>query len=61
MKKLSAPIQVKINLTAAEKLFFIESAEKEGLSVSNFLRQKIGMPLLQKANNFNTNNPRKKS
>jgi hypothetical protein len=48
-------------LTAEEKLFFIESAKKEGLSVSGFIRQKLGMPLLEKANNFTTNNPRKKS
>jgi hypothetical protein len=61
MQKLSARIQAKITLTAAEKLFFIESAEKDGLSVSNFLRKKLGMPLLEKPNNFTTNNPRKKS
>lgn len=34
-------------------------AKKEGLSLSNFLRNKLGMSILQKANNFTTNNPRK--
>jgi hypothetical protein len=54
-------IEAKILLTAEEKLFFTESAKKEGLSISGFIRQKLGMPLLEKANNFTTNNPRKKS
>jgi len=53
--------EAKIILTANEKTFLQEMAKKEGLSVSNFLRKKLGMPLLQKANNFSTNNPRKKS
>ncbi len=53
-------IEAKITLTADEKLFFVESAKKEGLSVSNFLRKKLGMPFLKKADNFTTNNHNKK-
>jgi hypothetical protein len=53
-------IHALIILTAEEKLFLIESAKKEGLSLSGFIRQKLGMPLLEKANNFTTNNHNKK-
>ena len=48
-------------LTAEEKSLLIELAKKEGLSMSGFIRQKLGMPLLIKGNYFINNNPKKKS
>jgi|GEM_PF-4762689 len=54
-------IKAELTLTTDEKAFFQETAKKEGLSVSNFLRKKLGMPLLINGNNFINNNPRKKS
>ena len=54
-------ITAQIILNTDEKAFFQEMAKKEGLSVSNFLRKKLGMSLLINGNNFINNNPRKKS
>jgi hypothetical protein len=58
---MKSPRQVTVIVSPEEKLFLSESAKKAGLSVSGFIRQKLGMPLLEKANNFTTKNPRKKS
>lgn len=50
----------KLAVTEAENLILKAEAKKAGLSLSNYLRQKLGMSLFVKADNFVTNNPRKK-
>lgn len=48
-------------VTEAEHLELKAEAKKAGLSLNNYLRQKLGMSLLAKGINFISNNPRKKS
>jgi hypothetical protein len=53
--------KAQVVLTAEEKSFISDLAREEGLTLSNFIRQKIGMPLLKRGINLETNNHRKKS
>ena len=60
-KKQADKLLAVLFITNQERDAFRIEAEKEGLKLNAYLRKKLGMPLLQKANNFLTNNPRKKS
>lgn len=60
-KKQADKLLAVLFVTSQERDFFRAEAEKEGLNLNAYLRKKLGMPLLQKPNNFTTNNPRKKS
>lgn len=60
-KKQADKLLAVLFVTDKEREFLRAEAEKEGLILNAYLRKKLDMPLLQKANNFITNNPSKKS
>ena len=59
MKQKNSRLQ--ITVSPEELAIFTKKSKERGLSIGNFLREKLGMSLILNVGNFKVNNPRKKS